>query len=265
MLKWACHESPRIVPAERRYYHQHQQQQPHQHQQQQQQQQQHLAPFPAQAQQPNQYVHHHEEPFGGEIDPLELGGGEGFDQNPPALEPPALEPALEEMEQAPGVNMGQLIVGNGITFEQARARLEEIQNLPGNAKIDLYGLPDILHPPEGIFDDLNDDSGRWTDVLIEEHGETIGQERHHLKSTLTNSENRSKNRRRKFHDFDDNFDEETPEVDLGNRYYNYFCAFCFQRYQKSCAHTASLCRQGRVVRQLATLLHHGEQLPPLEQ
>jgi hypothetical protein len=264
MLQWACHDKPRVVPAGRRHqYHR-------QHQQQQQQQQQHLAPVPAQAQQLiHQNAPHQDEFLGGGDDYFELGGGGDLHAAMQAAALGGMEEGNEEIAMGNGghgVNMGQVVVGNGVTFEEARANIGELQHLAGNAKIDLYDLPDDLVPPEGIFDDLNDNSGHWTDVLIAEHGETIRQQRPHLKKAVTNSETRRKNRRIKCRGFDDNVNEATPEVDLGNRCYKYFCVFCFQRYQKYCAHTADLCRQGRVLRQLATLLHHGGQLPPpLEQ
>ena len=43
----------------------------------------------------------------------------------------------------------------------------------------------------------------------------------------------------------------------------YFCVFCWQRYIKDSKHNAKICREGRILRRLATFSHNnnGEQWP----
>ena len=55
---------------------------------------------------------------------------------------------------------------------------------------------------------------------------------------------------------------EMTENELEHRHLNWFCVYCWQRYQKHTAHSSKICRDGRVLRRLATFSHHnnGEQL-----
>jgi hypothetical protein len=90
-----------------------------------------------------------------------------------------------------------------LTFEQARARLADVEALPNNALIEMYGLPEGLHPPpEGLFDDNEDNSGFWTDILIADHGEGIKHARPYLTPAIINIDNRSKTRKKKFSHLD---------------------------------------------------------------
>ncbi len=58
--------------------------------------------------------------------------------------------------------------------------------------------------------------------------------------------------------------EEMSEQGLGNRQLKWFCVYCWQRYQVKSCHSSKICKQGRVLRRLATCSHHnnGEQMPP---
>jgi len=160
---------------------------------------------------------------------------------------------------------GGHIVNEGITFEQIRATINQIRELNDNARIAIYDLAPEILAPETLFDDPTDNSARWTDVLIAEHGAAIITERPHLRSAVTNVKNRIKTRRKRILEADGNLTaaelEELDENTLANRQYKLFCVFCLQRYQTG-SHTAKLCREGRILRKLATFLHHGQQVPP---
>ena len=158
-----------------------------------------------------------------------------------------------------------LIEDNGVTFETVRATINQIRELPDNSKIAIYDLAPEILAPQALFDDPTDNSARWTDVLIAEYGGAIIAERPHLRSAVTNVNNRIKTRRKRILEADGNLTaaelEELDENALANQQYKLFCVFCLQRYQTG-SHTAKLCREGRVLRKLATFLHHGQQVPP---
>ena len=118
-----------------------------------------------------------------------------------------------------------------------------------------------------MFDDPTDNTGLWTEELMVNNADFIKDTRPHLKSAINNIQTRMENRRTKVRNKDQDVTEEQldnmTEQDLQHRHLNWFCAFCWQRYQIHQPHSAKICKQGRVLRRLATFSHHnnGEQMP----
>ncbi len=198
-------------------------------------------------------------------------GDEGaFEENVNLMQPGVI---VNHFQQQVAGNEQILIEGNaeeGITFEQARARLPEIQLLPENSRIELYKLTNDMQLPEIMFDDQTDNTRMWTEELIEGNGDLITHGRPHLKTAINSIRTRMQNRRAKVRNQDNIAEEQLEqmtEADLGHRHLKMFCVFCWQRYQVNTRHSSKLCRDGRALRRLATFSHHnnGEQMPLEEQ
>ncbi len=146
--------------------------------------------------------------------------------------------------------------------------LKFVYLLPNNARIQIFKLANDLVIPEIIFDDPTDNTGLWTEELIEDNGDLIAHQRPHLTTAIKNIQTRMQNRRTKVrnqdNDLTDEQVEEMSEQGLGNRQLKWFCVYCWQRYQVKSCHSSKICKQGRVLRRLATCSHHnnGEQMPP---
>ncbi len=152
---------------------------------------------------------------------------------------------------------GQHIHGNGgqldeegiVTLETERAKMGEIQALPEDSKIRLFVIENLAdyHPPV-LFDDPTDNSCLWTEDLVREQHHLIVQTRPHLRKQVATILARLKTR------------EEHLEEQHGNNQQQragFFCVFCWQRYIKNSKHSAKICREGRILRRLAT--NNGEQ------
>lgn len=154
------------------------------------------------------------------------------------------------------------LINAEVTFEQARARMEDIRNLADNAKIGLYLLNEHLRPPV-MFDDPTDNTELWTEELIADHGTNITINRHHLSNAVNNIKSRINSRRTRASGTTAVPVDEMTEIDLHNVHFKWYCVYCWQRYYRA-SHTSKICREGRLLRKLATFSHqnNGDQLPP---
>ena len=259
MLKWACHTHPRrMPPIQRRVGHQHHQQQ-------------------IQGQQDHNHLLPQQLIFEAEHD-FNEGGNDGQ--------------LLEEIfmvgnnDNGNGNGNGDEGNGNGNEgngngneingeheeglFEDIRARINEVRNLADNAKIDTFVItPEINVVPIDIPESPQDNTGRWTEELISVHSEVIVDNRRHLQSAVNNILSRIQRRREKLITiglYNEAGIQNMLEQDLGNECFKYFCVFCWQRYQTKSSHSGKMCREGRVLRTLATFAHNnnGAQPAPAE-
>ena len=114
-------------------------------------------------------------------------------------------------------------------------------------------------------EDPDDNTAMWTEELIVENAAAIINHRRHLQSAVNNVINRTQRRREKLlttGTFDEEELQHLAESDLENKCFNYFCAFCLQRYQTHSIHSAKLCKEGRLLRKLATFAHHNNGAQP---